>query len=60
VFDFKTIDYPTEFQQHLITNYFEMNNLLKTYAHNDVIRQLHTSERSMQTFITGLLYQMIL
>ena len=37
-----------------------MNNLVKSYAHSDIIKQLHTSERIMATFISGLVYQMIL
>ena len=43
IFEFKSIDYPTDFQQHLLTNHYELNHLLKTYNHNDIIRQLHTS-----------------
>lgn len=60
VFDFKSIDYPTEFQQHLITSYFAMVDLLKTHSQTDIVRLLHSSDRYLEFFIPGLLYQMLL
>jgi hypothetical protein len=47
VFDFKSLDYPTEFQQHLITSYFNMTDLLKSQAEPDIVRLLHTSDKSL-------------
>lgn len=59
-FEFKPIDYPSEFQQHLITNYFTMIDLLKTHSQTDIVRLLHSSEKYPEVFIPGLLYQMLL
>lgn len=56
VFDFKSIDYPSEFQQHLITSYFTKTDLLKTHSQTDIVRLLHSSEKYLEVFIPGLLY----
>jgi hypothetical protein len=61
IFEFKAIDYPTALQQHLIASYFELNTLLKTTAHADIVRLLHSStERQFDVFLPGLLYTMLL
>lgn len=61
VFEFKPMDYPSDIQQHLITAYFELATLLKTTAHPDIVRILHSStDKQHEIFLPGLLYALLL
>jgi hypothetical protein len=61
IFDFRPIDYPTALQQHLIAAYFDFNALVKTTAHPDLIRILHSStDKQVEVFLPGLLYALFL
>ena len=55
------MDYPSDIQQYLITAYFELTNLLKTSAHSDIVRLLHSStDKQHEIFLPGLLYALLL
>ena len=60
IFQFKPIDYPSQLQQHLISSYFTMTDLLRTQSSDDTAKLLNTSEKYLEVFIPGLLYEMIL
>jgi hypothetical protein len=61
IFEFKPMDYPCDIQQHLITAYFEITSILKTTAHPDIIRLLHSSsDKQHEIFLPGLLYALLL
>ena len=60
IFHFKPIDYPSQLQQHLISSYFTMTDLLRTQSSDDTAKLLNTSEKYLEVFIPGLLYEMIL
>jgi hypothetical protein len=61
IFDFKSIDYPSNIQQHLITAYFEFTTLLKTTSHPEIVRLLHSStDKQHEVFLPGLLYSLLL
>jgi hypothetical protein len=55
------MDYPSALQQHLIIAHFELHSVLKSTAHPEVVRLLHSStERQLDLFLPGLLYNLLL